>query len=556
MDISPYFELIQKRGSLIKYLSAVIIASLIVWVCVFVYLTGGIKYVFSHSMYVPVILAAIVFGFKGGIVVGILGGLAIGPFMPIDTTTGEAQNTINWVYRMGFFSLIGFIVGVARDCIYLYINRIRWIASHDKSTGLLNRYALEQAIDDLKNHDGEGRWLHHLSMVSLANFMEIETTFGLPALNAIILQMEGKPPIYRIDNHNLGILCHNKDSAAVNVIHDKMAKSLLTPFEVEDFHLHGDVYSGIVAFNDVVHSPSHYIQKAEMAAMNARHERQKEIVFISAENQDKEVAETTKLLGQLKDALENGQLSMHYQPKVYSQTGIIQGVEALMRWSHPTLGNIPPGRFIPRAEKSTLIDQLTKFAIDQSLMQIVKWRRQGINLKIAVNISTRNLADPDFADTVIGMLEQYGVDGKYLELEITESSFMANIDAAISALAKLAGVHIIVSIDDFGTGYSSLQYLQKLPVTIIKLDQMFVKPLPFDIGAVHIVEAAVSLAEKLGLKVVAEGVETKEGFDFIRKLGCHLAQGYYIARPMPANELTMWYESHAGQIRDPEQVLI
>ena len=256
--------------------------------------------------------------------------------------------------------------------------------------------------------------------------------------------------------------------------------------------------------------------------------------------------ENISLLGQLRHALKMGQLALHYQPKVQIDTGRIYGAEALIRWEHPSRGMIPPVKFIPRAEQSTLIDVITEFVLEQAIQQLAAWQKAGIDVSISVNISTRNLLKPGFTDLVVRLLNQYDLPGELLELEITEGSLMVDVEHTIDELKRLTQLKIVISIDDFGTGYSSLQYLHQLPISVLKIDQSFVRRLPEDQGAVYIMEAAVMLAHNLGLQAIAEGVENKQIYQFLAKLGCDMAQGYLIAKPLPAEKFVEWYSQYAG----------
>ncbi|WP_052063942.1 EAL domain-containing protein [Nitrincola sp. A-D6] len=227
-----------------------------------------------------------------------------------------------------------------------------------------------------------------------------------------------------------------------------------------------------------------------------------------------------------------------------------------MRWQHPTRGNIPPSNFIPYAENSTLIDQITYFALDQSLAQLAAWDKNGLkNIRMAVNISTRNLLNPNFFNTVMQLLETHGVNSERLELEVTESSFVEDMKNSIIELTKLSDANIMISIDDFGTGYSSLQYLVKMPVSIIKIDQSFIMALASEPDAKKIVKATIGLAHSLGIKVVAEGVETREVYDFLMQTECDLIQGYYVSRPALPSELEQKC-THSKRLLDPEQHLV
>nr|WP_281432347.1 EAL domain-containing protein [Desulfatitalea alkaliphila] len=251
--------------------------------------------------------------------------------------------------------------------------------------------------------------------------------------------------------------------------------------------------------------------------------------------------ENLRILGELYEALNRGQLDLHYQPKVAIAGGAVHGVEGLLRWHHPERGLVPLDKFISRAETSTLIDLLTATALEKALVQWVQWQRQGIHVTVAVNVSTRNLLQPGFTEMVLDLLERHGVDGAALELEITEGALMVDAQRIIQKLANLAAAGIAISVDDFGTGYSALQYLNALPITGIKLDQAFIRHLPQDTRMAGIVKAMVNLAHNLEIQVVAEGVDSQAAYDFLARVGCDLAQGYHISPPLPADDFTAWF---------------
>lgn len=545
MKIDDLFNWIERYRSQVKLFLVPVIMLMIVGVYAFVYTTGGIKYVFSHSMYLPIALAAIAFGAKGGLLAALMGGLLLGPLMPINTLTGEAQDTINWLYRIGSFSLIGFLVGAIRDLVVTYLSRMRWSASHDRMTGLPNMFALETIIQGLPDSDGDGSKTSHLLVARLGNQAQIEASFGVQCVNVIIAQLaeairnelQDSAEVYRIGAGGLGFVRSAEDEHAVMRLANKLGQVFTQPFEFGDIQLHADVYLGIVPLTGAAKEPQLYIQRASHATFEASNNRRRSGILTSV-NDEIRMAENLKLLGELSDALGSGQVFMHYQPKVETATGLIDGVEALMRWQHPARGNIPPDQFIPYAENSTLIDQITHFAIDQSLAQLAAWEQNGLeNILMAVNISTRNLLNPDFYKTVMQLLEFHGVNGSRLELEVTESSFMDDMENSIIELTNLTKTGIVLSIDDFGTGYSSLQYLVKMPASIIKIDQGFIRSLLVERGSRKIVEAAIGLAHNLGMKVIAEGVENREAYDFLMHAGCDLIQGYFVSRPILANEL-------------------
>lgn len=549
------FDLIDWREKTRSYL-IILILLIVAGVCFLVYFTGGIKYVFSHSMYLPIVIAAIIFGVRGGLLIGLLGGLVLGPFMPIDTATGEMQNTINWLYRIGFFLLVGFVVGFASDRVVVYLKEIKWRVTHDQPTGLPNGFMMAKSIRRLTDLSRGSGYSNFLLGLALSNANEIELNFGVNAVNQLLSHLAGlisgalpsNPSVYRISHDCLGVILPKTTKADMMLFTQSMDKIFKNPLSFGDLFLHGDVYLGGILLENLIDEPATYIEKARHAVSEATIKKQQGAIFVSSEF-DARVSENIELLGELTHALEVGQLTMHYQPKIITQTGYICGAEALMRWNHPVRGMVPPDMFIPRAEESTLIDLITYFAIDQALGQIVKWNKEGItDMRIAVNISTRNLMNRDFDKTVRKLLDNHGIDGEYLELEITETSFMEYSESIMEMLTALSKSNIILSIDDFGTGYSSLQYLAKLPVSVIKIDQAFVRGLPNDIGSIHIVESTINLAHKLGIKVVAEGVETSEACDFLRNTGCDILQGYYASRPIPADEFDKLYRQCNGRL--------
>lgn len=545
MKIENLFYWIERNRTQVKLFLVPTLVLMIAGVYAFVYVTGGSKYVFSHSMYLPILLAAIIFGAKGGVLVALAGGLVLGPFMPIDTLTGERQDTINWLYRIGFFTLVGFLVGAARDIVFIYLNRFRWNSTHDSMSGLPNMFALEMIISGLTDSDEDESKTSYLLVARLENHVQIEASFGVMCVNGIIVQMADiirnelphSVEICQIGIERLGFVQSAKDEHAIITLTNKLGQILTKPFGFDDIQIHANIYLGMITLDHSVKVPKLSIQRASYAASEACNSRRRHAILTSIDDSIKDT-ENLQLLGELEDALGSGQVFMHYQPKVESTTGKIDSVEALMRWQHPVRGNIPPGKFIPYAENSTLIDQITHFAIDKSLAQLVAWEKNGLNnIRMAVNISTKNLLNPDFYKTVLQLLDLHGVNGERLELEITESSFMEDMESSIVELIKLTKAGIILSIDDFGTGYSSLQYLAKMPVSIIKIDQGFIRLLPTESDSAKIVRAAIGLAHSLGMKVVAEGVENRAAYDFLMHAGCDLIQGYFVGRPVMASEL-------------------
>jgi EAL domain-containing protein (putative c-di-GMP-specific phosphodiesterase class I) len=252
------------------------------------------------------------------------------------------------------------------------------------------------------------------------------------------------------------------------------------------------------------------------------------------------------LAAELQMAIAEGALEVFYQPKAELGTGALVGVEALVRWEHPKHGAIPPDEFVPLAEGTGQMRSMTALVLDRVLAQVAAWRGLGVDLAVSVNLSVRSLIDLDFAGQLHAMCRAHGVEPNALVLEITETQMMADPTRTIRMLERLASLGIELSVDDFGTGYSSLSYLQRLPVHEIKVDKSFVLGMTADDANTKIVRSIVDLGHNLGLRVVAEGVEDRITWEALRALGCDIAQGYYLSRPLPGSQLTSWLRNQAA----------
>jgi predicted signal transduction protein with EAL and GGDEF domain len=256
------------------------------------------------------------------------------------------------------------------------------------------------------------------------------------------------------------------------------------------------------------------------------------------------------LLGELRKAVERDELMLYFQPKVNLRTGKTSHCEALVRWIHPERGFVPPLEFIPFAEQTGYIRTITCWVIKAAIRQCSDWQSRGLDMCISVNISARDLLDPDLPGLVADSLKQHGVAADRICLEITESGFMEDTTQALQVLTQFAALGVCLSIDDYGTGYSSLSYIRKLPIQELKIDQSFVKNMVKDRDDATIVRSTIELGHNMGLKVVAEGVEDQFVWDLLRELGCDHAQGYFMSRPLPPKDLETWLaaDDHAWRL--------
>lgn len=549
--------LVHRRHPVIAWL---FIAALLLGVTWLVYATGGVRYVFPHFMYIPILLAGAFFGIRGGVLAGLAGGLLVGPFMPIDTQTGELQEAINWLYRAGFFVLVGSLTGAIMGCLQKQIEVVRHQSFHDLHTGLPNKNYLYQCLTE-KTSSAEREPLT-LAMISLSNYFDIVNIMGHKAGDRLTCEMvhriQEKLPeaqvLCQVHSDKLALLLTGQDQERALEQIKQVAMELKAPFLVNDIPVYLDTYIGL-ATSCQEQSPSakSLMQEANIALDQALKSGQGLVHF--------KVSHITagqkhlQLLGEIPRALSDNQFELHYQPKIDLSTGQTIGVEALLRWRHPQRGMIAPGDFIVQAEKTALIHDLTRWVLVNALEQLTVWEKQGLKLTMAVNISVRNFLEAELLGFLADQLGRFGIAADKLELEITESAFVVDMKEVIAILSALKKLGVRLSIDDFGTGYSSLGYLKHLPVDVIKIDQVFIRHLSRDPGDVTIVRGAITMAHSLGIGTVAEGVEDERAVEILKTLGCQMGQGYYFCRPQPADQIATFLQNHAGRFDTESEVL-
>ena len=416
---------------------------------------------------------------------------------------------------------------------------------HDTLTGLPNRTLFHDRVQQaLLTGRREGLRLAVMIM-DVDRFKEINETLGHQngdrLLRLIALRLKGtlreSDTIARLGGDEFGLLLPKVDppGAAAQVAR-KVLKALKDePLLVGGLTLDVGASIGIALFPEHGEDVDTLLRRADVAMYAAKESLTGYESY--REDHNRYSPSRLALAGELRRAIEDRSLILHYQPKAELGSGRIRGVEALVRWPHPSRGLLTADEFVPLAENTGLIKALSLFVLDTGLRQLRTWRRSGLDVSVAVNISAANLHDPRFPREVKQLLRKWKVDPSWLELEITESSIMKDSIRGLEVLAELSGMGVRLSIDDFGTGYSSLAYLKQLPVHEIKIDKSFVLGLVADPSAAMIVRSVIDLGRNLGLSVVAEGVETEAIWDHLGTLGADLAQGFYLARPAPSDEI-------------------
>ena len=417
-------------------------------------------------------------------------------------------------------------------------------ATTDELTGLPNRRAL-YAVGQTRLVDPRTR-RQALLMLDLDKFKEVNDSLGHHAGDQLLTQVAARlrehlragDVLARLGGDEFAVLLEDADHDDATDVAAKLRTALAEPFAMENISVHISVSIGIALFPDDGPDLGALLRKADIAMYKAKASGHGQHVYRTADDAD----ETTRLqtVEELRTALSDDQLVVHYQPKIDLETGEVHGVEALVRWDHPTRGLLYPDGFLHLVEESGLMPELTRVVLTRALDQVATWHVRGQPLTVAVNLSPSSLADADLPEEVASMLDARSLPPGTLQLEITEDFLIADRDRARVILTRLSRHGIQISIDDFGTGYSSLAYLRELPIDELKLDRSFIFPMADDARAAALVASTIDMAHSLGLRMVAEGVETEVAYSELTRLGCDEAQGYVISRPVPAAELDYW----------------
>ncbi len=426
-------------------------------------------------------------------------------------------------------------------------------ALYDALTGLPNRTYLRNKIATMIAETGPDETGAALLLLDIDRFKEVNDTLGHDAGDALLVQiaerlvavMRPDDVIARLGGDEFAVLLPwTTTTAEAADIAARVERALESPFEVGEMLLQAEASVGVALFPQHASDVETLIRCADVAMYQAKAGRLG--VQVYHPDADHHSSERLALLGDLRHALDEGALAVHFQPMADAQTAQISGVEALVRWFHPRRGFVAPDEFVPLAEQSGLMRVLTEFVLDASLQQIALWRRAGTSLTVSVNVSARDLCDRGFVPHVRRCLRTYNVPGESLVLEVTERVLADDDVRPVLALEELSALGVRVSLDDFGTGYSSLGRLAKLPVGELKVDRSFVSQLDLSDEA-PIVRSVVDLAHSMGLAVVAEGVETERAWRTLADWGCDVIQGWYLAKAMPAEDMTIWLARYEGR---------
>ncbi|QTQ34350.1 Putative sensor histidine kinase [Aromatoleum petrolei] len=428
-------------------------------------------------------------------------------------------------------------------------DKVRYLAFFDELTDLPNRVQLDTRLHEAIDTASRQSRPLALLMLALERFKDINYTLGKPIGDRLLQEFGPRCRRMLADNavlahfggRHFGIVIPGAGVQEACNLTAGLLRDLERPFEIGGFTLEIGAHIGIAVFPGHGTEAATLTRHAEVALRQAMRLGQGYALYTRKD--DPYHPRRLQLMGELRAAIANDQLVLYCQPKLELASGRIVATEMLVRWQHPAYGLISPDQFVPFVESTGLIGPLTKWVLEATLMQCRAWERAGVRLQAEVNLSTRNLEDPRIVEQIRDALTTWGGGPSWIGLEITESAIMAEPQVALTALRQLKDMGMSLYIDDYGTGYSSLAYLQKLPVDAIKIDKSFVQPMLEDAGAALIVQSTVDLGHKLGLRVIAEGVENQEICERLRAIGCDEAQGYFVAMPMPVGDFLSWTEA-------------
>lgn len=423
--------------------------------------------------------------------------------------------------------------------------RLKWMANHDPLTALPNRLLFNEKVSDAIRRVGHKDEIIAILFCDLDSFKDVNDSLGHPVGDELLQQAAERilnvicndGILARLGGDEFTVLLEGRSSIReIENVAQHILRAFRQSFFIDGFEIFSTVSIGISLFPEHGRDVISLVQHADVAMFDAKECGKNQLRFYHDE-QGSQRYERFSLVNDLRRALEKDEFRIFYQPQIDARTGNVMGVEALLRWQHSEAGMISPAKFIPLAEEQGLIVPIGEWVLEQACKDGTYWHEQGMELRIGVNIAGQQIMHESLLPTVRRVVRESGISPTLLDLEVTENFLLRQPEITIPKLHQFREMGLSLSMDDFGTGFSSLSYLKKLPLNTLKIDQSFVRDIGSDPEGEAIVKAIIVLAKSLGLEALAEGVETSEQLSYLRMHGCHLIQGYYFSRPLPAEEL-------------------
>jgi diguanylate cyclase (GGDEF)-like protein/PAS domain S-box-containing protein len=429
-----------------------------------------------------------------------------------------------------------------------FMHTLQWRAEHDELTGLPNRFLLskrlEQAIAAVQRYHGTLA----VGMLDLDGFKLINDRYGHATGDRLLVAvadrlkqiMRGEDTVARLGGDEFVLVLRVQDTEELESAMRRFLSALSSAYTIDGIGIHISASIGVTLYPSDNEDAETLLRHADQAMYKAK-QRGRDCFHLFDVSLDKKAKMAFETVIRVSEALHNGELCLYYQPKINLNSGAVIGFEALLRWQHPQKGLIPPLDFLPLVEQTDLIVEIGEWVIDQALNQIGRWAALGHTWSVSVNIAALHFQRADFTETLKSLLACHpNVAPQMLDIEIVESVVLENIQHVSKRLIACQNLGVTFSLDDFGTGYSSLSYLKQLPTQSIKIDQSFIRHILDDKDSFVLTKAIISLAKSFNREVIAEGVETVEQGVLLMRLGCDVAQGYGIAKPMPVEQVSRW----------------
>lgn len=524
-----------------KMIFLTILYSLVIFI---IYLTGGTKYAYPHLIYIPFFLSSLYFQVMGGISGAIISGVFLA-IIPMDTVTLEMQSLYNQFVRFIIFLGFGYILGVISKIIHKEYEKVKSASLYDNIAELPNHNAFKLAIDSsMQNNEN-----FSIAIIFIENKFEIHNSIGHSNSDVILktitrllssYSIENEIKIFYSDNNYKFLLKEFSENETQKWIEKVTCELIKYPVIINNFSVFLKIKTGAVYHDTQCPNSDELIKKA-FIAMDYSFTHDKDFHIYS--DHMKQMFDFTTLVLEFQKGLIRNHLHLEYQPKLNLLNNKTYSAEALIRWNHPNLGLIPPLSFIPQLEKTTYINDLTYWILETVINDIKDWSKKGINLKISLNLTPKNIQDETFVNKMLLFIKNNEPYSRNIEFELTETDLMTKLETIKDNLNKFRVSGITFAIDDFGTGYSSLAYLKTLPIDCIKIDRTFIKDLLNNDYDKEIVSTTIKMAHALGKTIVAEGVEDVLTLELLDKMGCNDIQGYYHAKPMRKEALEIFIKN-------------